>query len=65
MSWDQVFSKVGKYTKFGKDLQWWYNTGKKLYDKGKDFYDQYIYDDNPPNWVKKVYDFGVNSVIMD
>lgn len=40
-------NKVGKYTRFGKDLQWWYYTGKKLYGKGKDIYDQYFNNDRP------------------
>lgn len=37
-----MINKVGKATRFGKDLQWWYNTGKNLYDKGKDIYKQYF-----------------------
>lgn len=61
-----MINKVGKATRFGKDLHWWYNTGKKVYEKGKDIYDQYFYnDDPPPQWVKKLYDFGMNAVTMD
>ena len=67
-----MFNKVGKATRFGKDMYWWYNAGKKLYDKGKDIYDQYFYKTMPTDFDKafnlgkwKPVDFGVNSVIMD
>lgn len=70
-----MFNKVGKATRFGKDMYWWYNTGKKLYDKGKDIWDEYFYktmphhqfDDilSPGKWKEKIYDFGANSVTMD
>lgn len=47
MNWDEVFSKVGKYTRFGKDMLWWYKTGKNLYDTGKDVWDKYFYKTMP------------------
>ena len=70
-----MFSKVGKYTKLGKDLHWWYKTGKNLYDKGKDVWDEYFYktmhnhqfDDilSPGKWKEKIYNFGMNAVYPD
>lgn len=63
MSWDKVRENVRKGTRFGQDLYWWYNAGKKVFSKAKDLYDQYYY--SSPNPFDKPIDFGINSVIMD
>lgn len=64
-----MFNKVGKATRFGKDVYWWYKTGKNLYDKGKDIWDEYFYKTMPHHefdkYFSKPIDFGFNSVIMD
>lgn len=59
-----MINKVGKATRFGKDLHWWYKTGKNLYNKGKDIYDEY-FTNTAPLFRDKPVDFGVNSVIME
>lgn len=65
MSWDKVFDKVRKGTRFAQDINWWYKTGKYLYDKGKDFYDWYSSGPHLREAFEKPIDFGINSVIMD
>lgn len=64
-----MVNKVGKATRFGKDMYWWYNTGKKLYNKGKDIYDQYFYNSGP-DFSKAFNDgdwkyFGESAVSME
>lgn len=53
-----MVNKVGKATRLGKDMYWWYKTGKKLYDKGKDVYDQY-FTNTAPLFRDKPVDFGI------
>ena len=62
MNWDKVREKVRQGTRFGQDLYWWYNAGKKVFSKAKDLYDQY-YDSFPGPHLRNAFDqpidFGI------